>query len=698
MIKNYSSLSRKSKKCRSAFLSALILAAGAFSNVNAQTNYSFTAAGATGPVGPTQSQVNTAYLNTNLNGSVTVSGGIQLFTIPQSGNYRITAIGAQGGYNGGYGAYMAGDFNFTAGTVLSVLVGQMGTQASNGSYISGGGGGGSFVVDNNNNPLVIAGGGGGNADGYSGIPVICCTSGMEASTTTNGQPPPGGAQTGGTSGNGGTCSMISWSSAGAGAGFSGDGSVCNALVDAKSFLNGGAGGYCGYQANTGGDGGFGGGGGAYNSGVGQRGGGGGGYSGGGGGEAYNGGNDAAGGGGGSINNGTAQTNSISAMMGNGMVVITRLCNVALNASSNPVCNGTSVSLSTDAVSNITWSENGQTSSSIVVTPSVTTSYSVTGTSTANCSTSAVITITVNPLPNLSATPYPNVLCVGNTGTIVGGGALSYTWSNGGNASTTTVNPVSTTVYTVSGTNGYGCSNAKPVTVTVNTNSLTVTANTTICDGSSIQLTASGANSYLWSNGHSFANNLVTPSGTTLYTVSGVDANNCVLTASVNVNVDPLPNVSASADKLTICKGEPVTLTASGATTYQWSNGDQSAVTTTVLPIDIPYTFEVTGTNNSGCSKTVSLTVNVNRCTGLIEGAATAGVQIYPNPNQGVFTVETGGKTSVVKIHSSLGALVAEYQVNSGKQVIDLNGQANGVYFVTVSFNDQPVYVSRIVKQ
>ena len=74
---------------------------GAALNSSAQQSYTFTNAGATGATGPTQTQINNSYTLTNLSGSVTVSGGIQSFTIPVTGPYKITAIGAQGGYNGG---------------------------------------------------------------------------------------------------------------------------------------------------------------------------------------------------------------------------------------------------------------------------------------------------------------------------------------------------------------------------------------------------------------------------------------------------------------------------------------------------------------------------------------------------------------------------------------------------------------------
>ena len=92
----------------------------------AQT-FTFTSAGASGQYGPTQSQVNSAYIGTPLEGQVVViTQGIQEWTVPVTGNYSLQARGAQGGFDGGLGAEMVGVFALTQGEVLKILVGQAG--------------------------------------------------------------------------------------------------------------------------------------------------------------------------------------------------------------------------------------------------------------------------------------------------------------------------------------------------------------------------------------------------------------------------------------------------------------------------------------------------------------------------------------------------------------------------------------------
>ena len=97
--------------------------------------YTFTNAGATGREGPNQAQVNASYSGTNLAGSVTINTqGIQEWTVPASGTYRIEAFGGAKGGNGtdpyaggigqnspGKGAYLAGNFALTSGELIKNL-------------------------------------------------------------------------------------------------------------------------------------------------------------------------------------------------------------------------------------------------------------------------------------------------------------------------------------------------------------------------------------------------------------------------------------------------------------------------------------------------------------------------------------------------------------------------------------------------
>jgi hypothetical protein len=254
------------------------------------TSATFTPGGATGSSGPTLTQArtgltgtgveswkdNTSYFNT--------SNGIQLWTVPQTGDYEITLTGAHGGSaNTSYGFGAPGQpasfktiLTLTQGHIIQILVGQMGGNGNAGNNCGqdGAGGGGTFVYNQTTATiLAVAGGGGGAGSNGLGREETLKTAsnsinGNKGSGTT------GGA--GGTNGGGGSIQSGSCVNGGAsGAGFSGNGATNGQSTAALSFLNGGTGGSGGFAI-----GGFGGGG---ASGTQYTGGGGGGYSGGGGG-------------------------------------------------------------------------------------------------------------------------------------------------------------------------------------------------------------------------------------------------------------------------------------------------------------------------------------------------------------------------------------------------------------------------------
>ncbi|CAH3137332.1 unnamed protein product, partial [Pocillopora meandrina] len=124
----------------------------------------FTNLGKSGTKGP--DSVGSHYTGQDHDGQVTVSGGIQLWTVPHTGEYRIETIGASGGYsedsviNGGRGARMIGNFMLTKDEIIRILVGQRGEKGYDNKK-TGSGGGGTFVVRGDKKPLIIAGGGGG---------------------------------------------------------------------------------------------------------------------------------------------------------------------------------------------------------------------------------------------------------------------------------------------------------------------------------------------------------------------------------------------------------------------------------------------------------------------------------------------------------------------------------------------------------
>ncbi len=162
-----------------------------------------------------------------------------------------------------------------------------------------------------------------------------------------------------------------------------------------------------------------------------------------------------------------------------------------------ICNGSCVVLNATGAVNYTWST-GATGSSIIVCPTSTTVYSVTGTDAAGCLTFGPLstTITVLPSPTVTATATPATLTPPTyttsnlLATASGGSGITYLWSpastlNSATAPNPVATPTTTTVYTVTATNSVGCSSSATVQVTVNPQSLcTLPYNYTIPAGSS----------------------------------------------------------------------------------------------------------------------------------------------------------------------------------------------------------------------
>lgn len=594
-----------------------------FSFLFSQT-YTFTTAGATGRSGPTQLQLNTTYGSTNLNSLVTTTNGIQSWTVPYSGVYRVEAYGARGGNGstttGGVGAKMQGDFTFSAGQILKILVGQSGGSSTNGNVglTVGGGGGGSYVSNTANQPLIVAGGSGGLAtlNMYSfGMANNAGNSGTSGMPGSNGNLSVT-ASSGGINGNGGsTATTFTIGQGSGGGGFFGNGANGNPATGGRSFTNGGQGGLgTSSSGGSAGDGGFGGGGGgdwSNNTGAG----GGGGYSGGGGGTHFG-----LGGGGGSYNSGANQLNTGGFNNGDGYVIVTRIAGLDLVQTSSISCNGQlTAALTASAFGgagpySYSWTPSVSNSSIAIglgggnYTCVVTDANAVSFTSTFVVSEPALLVSTLS---------QTNVSCFGNANGIlqvnVSGGSLPYTYSWSPMASASpSLNNLSPGTYTCLVSDAKNCTTTltaavtQPAAVTV---SVAVT-NPTICYGQTSMLSGSGASSYSWS--HGVSNGVAfTPTITTTYTLTGTAANGCTATAAGTIVVNPTPTVSIAGSN-SLCSGSTITLTASGATSYTW-NTSSNNTSLSISPI-ITTLYNVTGSNSFGCENTVAKTISVTPVT------------------------------------------------------------------------------------
>ena len=253
----------------------------------------------------------------------------------------------------------------------------------------------------------------------------------------------------------------------------------------------------------------------------------------------------------------------------------------------------------------------------------------------SCTNTALYTLTVMPNPTITVTSAS--MCAGTSVTLTASGANTFTWTPPTALSTTNgtnvvASPISTTVYSVNGTN-LGCnSQTQNSTVTVVANpTVTITPPLpVICIGNSVLLTAGGATSYTWSPNSAItstntANTTANPTITTTYTVLASQAT-CTNLASITVTVLPSPTVTIVSSSPTLCMNNyngsvnTVTLTSSGAASYTW--GPINGLTTNTLNGST-----IIGTSN-GIAVITGTVIGANAsCT----NSATFSLNAIPNP-------------------------------------------------------------------
>ena len=268
-----------------------------------------------------------------------------------------------------------------------------------------------------------------------------------------------------------------------------------------------------------------------------------------------------------------------------------------------ICQGSTATLTAEGGSSYQWNT-GETTQSIEVSPDTTTTYSVEVFNN-GCSDTDEIEVVVNE------TPTPNAgsdltITEGETVVITATGGESYIWNTGETTPSISVSPLTTTEYSVEVIIN-NCGATDVVIVFVDELSINADAgdDVTICQGDTATLSASGGDSYLWSTGETTQTIEVSPNQTTAYTViaySGSISNSDEVIVDVGIN----PEITLTADS-SVLAGNYITLSASGANNYEWSNG-ATQPNIAVSP-NTTTTYVVTGYINN-CYDVKDVTVSV----------------------------------------------------------------------------------------
>ncbi|WP_394991375.1 SprB repeat-containing protein, partial [Emticicia sp.] len=356
------------------------------------------------------------------------------------------------------------------------------------------------------------------------------------------------------------------------------------------------------------------------------------------------------------------------------------------------CTSFSTTIGSDAVipnATYSWSPSSGLSSSTVsiptANPSVTTTYTLTLTdNTSGCTATDEVVVTVDKnTPIAEAGIDKNLNCI-TISTTIGSDAVipnaNYSWSpstglSSTNASIITANPSVTTTYTLTVTNASGCTATDAVVVTVDKTlpSIAITnTNNLTCTNSSVTRTASGGESYNWSNSlGSNASVNISVAGT--YTVTVTSANGCTATATTVVTTDrDIPNVSivSTVDTLTCTKTQAVltaTFSPAGTYTYLWSNG----TTLSNLTVGDAGTYSVEVTAANGCKASASIVI-------VKFNAVTAQVDITD-------ILCKGGNSGTITVKGFDGIPPYQFKLNSGSfQSNNVFGNlVTGSYSVTI---------------
>ncbi len=281
-----------------------------------------------------------------------------------------------------------------------------------------------------------------------------------------------------------------------------------------------------------------------------------------------------------------------------------------------------------------WST-GAFSQGIWVKPNTSTTYHCTIIDNTGFTNTKSIGILVYTKPYVYVSPDPVYVCQGTQTVMEAKGARFYQWFPSTELNNTIGKTVITSatqniVYSVVGTDDFGCSDTASVDVYVIPNAQVAVSqpNISICEGQSAQMQASGTYQYLWEpslnlNDSSLSNPTATPTNTIRYKVTGKNINGCRDTASVLVTVKSSPKLALSImDTTYLCQGDSIQVSVNGADGYQWfpANGlNSSAINDSIVTL-----------NPNNTTTYIIVGINQNSCTD--SSHTTLGVEAYPNIN------------------------------------------------------------------
>jgi hypothetical protein len=374
-----------------------------------------------------------------------------------------------------------------------------------------------------------------------------------------------------------------------------------------------------------------------------------------------------------------------------------------------ICINQTVQLLVTGGPSITWQASPSLSCTTcpnpIANPTSDATYIVSTTSGSGCTDYDTVQVIINPLPGpVITTSGPTAFCSGGDVILYASGFSSYVWSTSGTADSIIVN--ATGSYSVTVTDSMGCQNSTNQNVTVfNLPNVDAGLAAPYCDGDSTQLLAGGGQTYQWTpatglQDDQISNPYVSTSNSGWYYVTGTDVNNCTDYDSVYVTVNPIP----APPVIAYVQATYLLVSSNYSTGIQWYyNGNPISPggtdqTYTITPPGGQYWMVHTDVN--GCS-----TINSDTITELFLStqsiANEIGIQIVPNPNNGLFTIMIENMLfdgAFGELFDITGKLVYTFNMTAeNRKTIDISAFENGYYLLRLQMNNT-LFTYRIIKQ
>jgi gliding motility-associated-like protein len=387
-----------------------------------------------------------------------------------------------------------------------------------------------------------------------------------------------------------------------------------------------------------------------------------------------------------------------------IATMTLIPSPTITATSNAtICTGGSATLNANGGASYTWSPGGSNALSLSVSPTVTTTYTLTGDNGIGCTNTSTVEVAVVSSPTLVISPNFTV-CPNTAHTFSASGANNYTWTpniflNTNTSGTVISTPTITTTYTVDASTSPSCTDTKTVSITVSNTVIVIASATTptICPLGNTPLNASGAAGYTWTpsltlNSSTGGTVTATPSSSQTYTVIGATGT-CTNSAQVVVTVTTTPVISVATSP-TVCSGSSSGLNASGANTYTWS--PSAGLTPTVganvtANPNVTTTYTVVGSNTQGCSNFTTVTVSVVQVPNLSIAANPSSICAGKSSTLSVFGANSYTWSPAASLNTANGAsVIASPIVNTTYNVFGSNTLG------TVSCNSNTVVTVTVI--